>query len=59
MVIPELSEELCLGNCVDDGMSSTICIPPIRSGTSKTTSCVEHFLSVRALSYVEHLLYIL
>jgi hypothetical protein len=57
MVIPELRGEFCLGDCVDGSMSSAVRIPPIRSGTSKTTRCVHHFLSVRALSYVEHLLY--
>jgi hypothetical protein len=46
MVIPELSGEFWPGDCVDDSMSSALRIPPIRSGASKTTHCIEHFLSV-------------
>jgi hypothetical protein len=37
MVIPELSGEFCLGDCVDGSMSSAVRIPPIRSGADKAT----------------------
>jgi hypothetical protein len=57
MLIPELSGKFCLGDCVDGNMSSAVRIPPIRSGAGKATRCIQHLLSVRALSYVEHLVH--
>jgi hypothetical protein len=53
MVIPELSGEFCPGDGVGSSVSSAICIPPIRSGASKATQCIEYFFPVGALSYVE------
>jgi hypothetical protein len=55
MVIPEMSGEFCLDNGVGSSVSSAVCIPPIRSGASKATRCIEYFLPVGALSYVENL----
>jgi hypothetical protein len=57
MVIPELSGEFGLGDGVGSGVSSAISIPPIRSGASKATRCIEYFLPIGALSYVEHLVH--
>jgi hypothetical protein len=37
MVIPELSGEFCLSDGVGSSVSGAICMPPIRSETSKTT----------------------
>jgi hypothetical protein len=57
MVIPELSGEFCPGDGVGSNVSSAIYIPPIRNGASKATRCIEYFLPVGALSYVEHLVH--
>jgi hypothetical protein len=57
MVIPKLSGEFCPGNGVDSGVSSAICIPLIRSGAGKATRCIEYFLPVSTLGYVEHLVH--
>jgi hypothetical protein len=59
MVIPELSGEFCLGDGVGSSVSSTICIPPIHNGAGKATRCIEYFLSVSTLGYVEHLVHVL
>jgi hypothetical protein len=57
MVIPKLSGEFCLGDGVGSSVSSAICIPPILSGANKATRCIEYFLPIGALSYVEHLIH--
>jgi hypothetical protein len=57
MVISELSGEFCLGDGVGSSVSSTICMPPIRNETSKATRCIEYFLPVSTLGYVEHLVH--
>jgi hypothetical protein len=57
VVIPELSGEFYSGDGVGSSVISAICIPPIRSGASKATRCIEYFLPIGALSYVEHLVH--
>jgi hypothetical protein len=57
MVIPKLSGEFCPGNGVGSSVSSTICISPMCSGAGKATRCIEYFLPISTLGYVEHLVH--
>jgi hypothetical protein len=57
VVIPELSGQFCLGDGLGSSVSGAICIPPICSGASEATRCIEYFLPIGALSYVKHLVH--
>jgi hypothetical protein len=59
MIIPKIRIKLYPCDDVRSGVSSTIRVPPVCSGASEATRCIEDLLLVGALSKVEHFLHYL
>jgi hypothetical protein len=59
MIVPEMCRKFCLDNSVSNSMGSTVGVPPVSSGASEATRCVEHLLPISTLNNVEHLIHCL